>query len=281
KEIDLLPYKSAEINNEFYPFLLVGPNLGIPLEFVHEIFKTAHGIFMKVRQNHVQKSSEVISNGDSIELLQKSTRCLMLLNPDFYSATNTRHWIIAQVPLDNLASKLLLDEELENMKTWIETNVSDHSGFHHRQRKDLLGMVTTKRTKTTGIDESLAVLWIEEIQITRDLIMRYPGHETLWNHLRFLSFAWRWLNIIDYIHHPEDSDVRSGENEQINAWPEDQNEFEFARGCIQQVDSLQPDDEKPEIFDNLVKQKRYASSYELWISELVSKIKKNLKPFKD
>ncbi|CAG8487218.1 2007_t:CDS:2 [Acaulospora morrowiae] len=372
EEIGLLPYQSTETNSEIYPFLLIGTNLGIPLETVREIFKFAYGIFMKIRQNHVQNSSEITSSiEETIRLLKQSTRCLMLLNPDFHSAANTRkkliadnfldpieelklldliltfpkhtknstvwyhrkwviskvisldhsghltrwkneiliarrvaelypknyyawtyrHWIITQL---SIGAKQFLDEELEDMKTWIETNVSDHSGFHHRQRclvkmsqlynenvidfcgisrRDLLGMIVEKRMETARIDESLAFLWFEEIQLTKGLILRYPGHETLWYHLRFLSFTWKWLNAAGYIYHLKDSDIeviRSDEEELsglLKAWPDDQSEIEFARHCMQKIDVLQLDD-SCEVHDNLVKQKRYALSYELWISEL-------------
>ncbi|KAI8605936.1 hypothetical protein EDD21DRAFT_87814 [Dissophora ornata] len=40
----------------------------------------------------------------------------------------------------------------------------------------------------------VAKLWISELARTRDLITTYPGHESLWYHLRFVYYGLRWLD---------------------------------------------------------------------------------------
>ena len=40
----------------------------------------------------------------------------------------------------------------------------------------------------------VARMWVAELQWTRDLILRYPGHESLWYHLRFVYYGLSWLD---------------------------------------------------------------------------------------
>ncbi|KAG0245317.1 hypothetical protein BGX31_007515 [Mortierella sp. GBA43] len=37
-------------------------------------------------------------------------------------------------------------------------------------------------------------LWVSELRRTYDLIKTYPGHESLWYHLRFVYYGLRWLD---------------------------------------------------------------------------------------
>ncbi|CAO3575111.1 unnamed protein product [Mortierella alpina] len=40
----------------------------------------------------------------------------------------------------------------------------------------------------------VAKMWVAELEWTRDLIGRYPGHESLWYHLRFIYYGLSWLD---------------------------------------------------------------------------------------
>ena len=80
----MLPYKSTQPNDEYYPFLFIKSNLGIPLEYVDKIYKYTHEIFMEIRRDGVVESN------DTIKLLKESTRCMIIINADCYSALNTR-----------------------------------------------------------------------------------------------------------------------------------------------------------------------------------------------
>ncbi|KAF0384366.1 protein prenylyltransferase [Gigaspora margarita] len=383
EEICLLPYQNALSKDQYYPFLLIGSNLGIPLEHLHKIFKQAHGIFMNLYVDRNQGYSNdkliaYINNDDkeAIELIKQSTRCLLLLNPDFYTATNARkklilnnlldpseelkfinliftfpkhtknstiwhhrkwiisniisrhqsdnkfditvlfrleipiiqrvvelypknyyawthrHWIISQLPIDSSLSLSFLDDELLNMEKWVRANVSDHSGFHHRQlcllkksqfynstivnflgisRDNLLGQpLVLENLSYTKMDQ-IILLWFNEIRFTRDLILRYPGHETLWYNLRFLSTIWKWLSFLGHIHPIDSKNIEpyeDGENIVLNLWPGFENDLEFSRYCILMNSDV--DDE------HVTLQKRSAIAYELWISELHGASKNNL-----
>ncbi|CAG8635830.1 7710_t:CDS:2, partial [Dentiscutata heterogama] len=378
EEICLLPYQNTLPKDQYYPFLLIDSNLGIPLEHLHKIFKQAHGIFMNLYVDRDQGYSNekllaYVNNDDkeTIELVKQSTRCLLLLNPDLYTATNARkklilnnlldpaeelrfinliltfpkhtknstiwhhrrkwilsniisryqsdnkfditelfrleipiirrvaelypknyyawthrHWIISLLPIDSSNSISFLDDELLNMEKWVRTNVSDHSGFHHRQlclikksqfynstiatflgisRDNLLNQLPVPENLSSTKTDHIILLWFNEIRFTRDLILRYPGHETLWCHLRFLSVIWKWLSSLGHIYPIESKNIEpygdgDGENIMLNLWPDYENELKFSRYCILMNSDV--DDEQ------IVLQKRYAIAYELWISEL-------------
>ncbi|KAF9112234.1 Protein prenyltransferase alpha subunit repeat-containing protein 1 [Mortierella sp. AM989] len=49
-------------------------------------------------------------------------------------------------------------------------------------------------------------LWILELRRTRSLIKAYPGHESLWYHLRFIHYGLRWL----------DCELDFGDNQSVN-----------------------------------------------------------------
>lgn len=178
------------------------------------------------------------------------------------------------------------------MEKWVRANVSDHSGFHHRQlcllkksqfynstivnflgisRDNLLGQpLVLENLSYTKMDQ-IILLWFNEIRFTRDLILRYPGHETLWYNLRFLSTIWKWLSFLGHIHPIDSKNIEpyeDGENIVLNLWPGFENDLEFSRYCILMNSDV--DDE------HVTLQKRSAIAYELWISELHGASKNNL-----
>ncbi|CAG8606183.1 26528_t:CDS:2, partial [Racocetra persica] len=366
--------------DQYYPFLLIGPNLGIPLEHLHKIFKEAHGIFMNLYNDRDKgySGNKMIAcvNDEAIELVKQSTRCLLLINSDFYTAVNARkklilndlldpveelkfinliftfpkhtknstiwhhrkwiisnilsrhrsdnnfdvmellrleipiirriaelyprnyyawthrHWIISLLPIYSSDSLSILDNELFNMEKWVRTNVSDHSGFHHRQiclikksqlydstivnfhgisRDNLLSQILDSGNLSPNQENHIVLLWFNEIRFTRDLILKYPGHETLWYHLRFLSVIWKWLSSLGHIHPIDSKSIEPyGDDGNIilNLWPDYENELEFSRYCILRNSDV--DDE------HMTFQKRYAIAYELWVLELYDASKNNL-----
>ncbi|CAB4394290.1 unnamed protein product [Rhizophagus irregularis] len=375
-EIGLLPYQSIQTNNEYYPFLLIESNLGIPLKYVDKIYKYAHGIFMNVRGDGKVKPSE------TVKLLKDSTRCMVIINADCYSALNTRkkliidnhidptrelkfidllftfpkhtkhstiwfhrkwiilriqqhfssndisqwqyeinitrrvaelypknyyawtyrHWILLNIKTDSVQSKSFFVDELKIMKIWVQTNISDYSGFQHLQRclirigqyydnsfsdfygisrRDILNKINintqlqNRDLKKNSRSDSIVSLWYKEIQFTKDLILRYPGHESLWYHLRFLSFGWIWLKLSGYLNNSIEYSFNEIDenNNSINSitkkWPELENELEFSRYCINLVNQ--------ERSERMVIQKQNALAFELWISELNDRRKKDIK----
>ncbi|RIA81329.1 hypothetical protein C1645_810106 [Glomus cerebriforme] len=376
-EIGLLPYQNTQPNDDYYPFFFIESNLGIPLEYVDKLYKYAHGIFMKVRDCGSD------GNNETVKLLKDSTRCIVIINTDCYSALNARkkliidnhinpikelkfidllftfpkhtkhstiwfhrkwiiqqhvpsddiswqheiditrrvaelypknyyawtyrHWILLKISDDSLHSQSFFVDELKIMKIWVQKNISDYSGFQHLQRclirlsqyydnsfsdfygisrKDILEKINTK-LQNQGLknkdSDSIVSLWYKEIQFTKDLILRYPGHESLWYHLRFLSFVWIWLKLAGYLNNSIgfkfDTDRETDEkshNSIVKKWPELENELEFSHYCIRQID-LTINQDNDERFESMIIQKQNALAFELWISELNDRTKFDIK----
>jgi hypothetical protein len=100
-----------------------------------------------------------------------------------------------------------LGAELRRLERWANRHVSDHSGFHQRQIvlsecirfSAHASLVSAPRTPSSAFriptpvaDESLVdtcqacTLFDGECRYVLDLIRRYPGHESLWYHRRYL-----------------------------------------------------------------------------------------------
>lgn len=138
-----------------------------------------HGIIGK--QAHVAKETcQLNSAGDRrwlyaqwpemMDLEKELALCerTATLHPRNYYAWTYRGWLL------NKFITTSEDQHSEYLRTrsWIERNVSDHSGLHHMAR---VLQVIGKVDKDTHMD------WID------DLIIRFPGHEALWCHRRFCA----------------------------------------------------------------------------------------------
>ncbi|CAG8527904.1 15232_t:CDS:2 [Funneliformis caledonium] len=363
-EIGLLPYQSTQPNDEYYPFLFIESNLGIPLEYVDKIYKYAHGIFMNARGG-------IAETKDTVKSLKESTRCNHLdpinelkfidllftlpkhtkhstiwfhrkwivlkihqhyssddhlsswqheivitrrvaeLYPKNYYAWTYRHWILLNISNNSLQSKLFFDEELTIMKSWVQKNISDYSGFQHLQRclirlskcydnsfndldgisrKDILEKFNfqfqNQGLKNDNNSNLIVLLWYREIQFTKDLILRYPGHESPWYHLRFLSFGWNWLklsgylglnNSIEFKCVDDDKEIdQQNYNPIVKEWPDLEKDLEFSRYCIRQVDLMIINQDNNERLESMVIQKQNALAFELWISELYGRTRDDI-----
>jgi len=226
------------------------------------------------------------------------------LYPKNYYAWTYRYWILLNISNNSSQSKSFLDEELRIMKNWVQKNISDYSGFQYLQRclirlskyydnsfsdlhgisrKDILEKINiniqlqNQNLKNNNLD-SIVFLWYEEIQFTKDLILRYPGHESLWYHLRFLSFGWIWLKLSGYLNDlikfkcDNDKEVNEKNYSSIlKEWPDLEKELEFSRYCIRQTDLIINQDNNIR-FEPMIIQKQNALAFELWISELVNNV---------
>lgn len=92
-----MPYKSLDLSSEHYPFILLEQNLGLPLEYTVNIFKYAHEQFMKNKhkiiisnENNRNPNDEESDYQGIIKTLKESSRCMILINPECYTAINTR-----------------------------------------------------------------------------------------------------------------------------------------------------------------------------------------------
>lgn len=91
--------------------------------------------------------------------------------PRNYYSWNYRHWILCTYCAQNLP---LIELEYRSTCTWIETHISDYSGFQYLQQ--LMHMLNHKENE---MDRHMN--WLDR------LIIKYPGHESLWCHRRFCS----------------------------------------------------------------------------------------------
>lgn len=63
-------------------------------------------------------------------------------------------------------------------------------------------------------------LWVSELERTRDMVRTYPGHESLWYHLRFVYYGVCWLDSETELLHGS-SDAVVGGNREVRIEDED------------------------------------------------------------
>ncbi|KAK3813118.1 MAG: hypothetical protein J3Q66DRAFT_42814 [Benniella sp.] len=134
---------------------------------------------------------------------------------------------------------------------------------------------TTDVLDTEGIQPAsfpwVVSLWISELRRTHDLIRSYPGHESLWYHLRFVYYGLRWL----------DCETDFGDLEPSSCGVDEAlNKDEGLLASLGSVDSLLPKTSSPEdgdvartanantLSEVLEKQLDYANKYLTWVHRL-------------
>ncbi|CAG8515973.1 6533_t:CDS:2 [Paraglomus occultum] len=216
--------------------------------------------------------------------------------PKNYYAWSYRHWVVSKIPH---VSFILLENELQNMKQWIRMNVSDYSGMQYRQRclivmtqrrllenqesRDLCGVSRNDlwNRRNDGVylpsknSNEIIQLWRNEVLFTRDLILTYPGHEALWCHLRFVSFACRWYDINSSAYEPIERLDNNKSASVTGTWSDQEGEIAFVHHCIELGEKKRL--AMPANTTNASLQKKYALAYELWISELDCKTANEMK----
>ncbi|GAA5804276.1 hypothetical protein HPULCUR_009763 [Helicostylum pulchrum] len=106
-----------------------------------------------------------------IDIVNEFKLCTMTsaAYPRNYYSWTYRNWILKTYCINNIP---LLEREYRDTRHWIETHISDYSGFQYLEQ--LMGLL---RLDTEGIH----MKWLDQ------LIIKYPGHESLWCHRRFCS----------------------------------------------------------------------------------------------
>ena len=122
--------------------------------------------------------------------------------PKIYMGWTYRHWIVQQ--LDDVAA---LETEVASGSAWLRRHVSDHAAAQHHQgvlcrlsarlsaaaRRCFAALVAEcwLRVSAPLADDldRVRAMWMVEWELLNDLQSRYPGHETLWCHRRFLAAA--------------------------------------------------------------------------------------------
>ncbi|KAI8581646.1 hypothetical protein K450DRAFT_230513 [Umbelopsis ramanniana AG] len=242
-----IPDEAERSTNEYYPFIFLENNLGIPLPVVHHIIAYSSSEFMKHRQQKDQKN---------LEDLELSSKVLFMVNPDHYSAANTRKSLVQSNIVDAQKELALVDlmftipkhskssiawhhrkwiqnylikekgqaldfdrefslcertatlyprnyyawtyrswlltriphikrhEEYERSRQWVASHISDHSGLQHLQRCLRLSLGT--------LHIKVHLSWL------REQLKRYPGHESLWCHLRYCAYLAAAKKVLEY-----------------------------------------------------------------------------------
>lgn len=155
------------------------------------------------------------------------------LYPRNYYAWNHRHWIVRELIM--VGDLRALRAEYDAMRAWVATNVSDHSGVQHMERCLVAIMQVDKG------EEEVSTVVREHVEWVRGLVEGYPGHETMWCHLRFCTELEREI----------------GERMGVEM------EVAFARRCRVKEVGVGDDHEATE------RQRRLACAYELWVLRLV------------
>jgi hypothetical protein len=101
----------------------------------------------------------------NLELELRLCQRSITLYPRNYYAWNHRHWLLTLIMHDSDR----LDQEYKATCRWIENNVSDHSGLRYLEELLKVHAVASH------------VPWLEA------LLVRYPGHESLWCHRRYCA----------------------------------------------------------------------------------------------
>lgn len=100
--------------------------------------------------------------------------------PRNYYAWTYRHWVLFTYCKSNQAT---VEREYKDICQWIELNISDYSGFQYLQQ--IMEMYD-------NINQEVHMKWLNK------LIIKYPGHESLWCHRRFCST--QFIQLVQYCH---------------------------------------------------------------------------------
>ncbi|KAI8326885.1 hypothetical protein EDC96DRAFT_533540 [Choanephora cucurbitarum] len=137
-----------------------------------------------------QKLFKALDDNDIDELgilpftpdLENVTRVMILLKPDNYTAMNTRKRLIQLGHIDP-------KKELDLIKLFYSAKAlkNDYSSFNHLQQ--IIERLAVDQDQTR---QEQHMQWLNQ------LIIKYPGHESLWCHRRFCSHL--FVKSKDYCH---------------------------------------------------------------------------------
>ncbi|KAF9925581.1 hypothetical protein FBU30_004666 [Linnemannia zychae] len=70
-------------------------------------------------------------------------------------------------------------------------NCKSSGAWHHSEEHDRKG---EPQLSSRASYPWVVHLWVSELERVREMVQTYPGHESLWYHLRFLYYGVRWLD---------------------------------------------------------------------------------------
>ena len=112
--------------------------------------------------------------------------------PRNYFAWTHRYWVLSRL------SPELAAAECNTMRQWAAINTSDHAGLFYRGSAVLLAVTNSTHCQMSQADTSSAphagdsqpalVVWQLAWAQGSELQARYPGHESMWRHRRWLAW---------------------------------------------------------------------------------------------
>lgn len=106
------------------------------------------------------------------------------LKPRNYHAWSFRHWLLSTFAVVNPA---LLDTELDAMRQWCSSHITDHSGWNHRQHVlNLCIQLNACSADGALLPRKTTQLMLNEHAYLSSILLLYPEHEALWCHRRFI-----------------------------------------------------------------------------------------------
>lgn len=115
----------------------------------------------------------IFTKYNNVDIKNELKLCKLTSNlyPRNYYAWTYRYWIVSTYCKMNLD---LVQHEYNDTCDWIDKNISDYSGFQYLQQ--LIHLLAFNDS-----DQIKHMDWLN------NLIIKYPGHESLWCHRRFCS----------------------------------------------------------------------------------------------
>ncbi|KAF9421319.1 Protein prenyltransferase alpha subunit repeat-containing protein 1 [Podila epigama] len=178
-------------------------------------------------------------------------------------------WVVQQVPLKEEAAS-------ETVPTINNTAVLQWSRQELTRRCSVVHSLKTfqspvrKAAEVTlpkkGSYEWVVQLWVVELERIRALIERYPGHESLWYHLRFVYYGLQWL---------DSEESRIAVSQDMNAREDGYVTAETEQAFVNRITVEQKRQQEQEhipdnIADALAKQSELAKRYLLFVNQLDS-----------
>ncbi|KAG0215658.1 Protein prenyltransferase alpha subunit repeat-containing protein 1 [Mortierella sp. GBA30] len=161
-----------------------------------------------------------------------------------------------------------------------DQNRRDRSSLGRKYQSAIKSIVRVRRTQivTSEVDSSgkesprasfpwVVKMWLEELERTRDMIRTYPGHESLWYHLRFVYYGLRWLDCeTEGLEGLQDESVKSGEHEDygVDDFVTQDTEAEFV---VQVLSRSRPTECDADV-DAMEEQGRCGKKYLDWVGSL-------------
>lgn len=179
--------------------------------------------------------------------LDLTERAFTLHQRNYYAWTQ-RAWLIDYASVVFANSRVytqLIDSEDEFTDRWTATHLSDSAAWHYRRR--VLAIRTTTHC------------WHTEMKRVYDLIMRYPGHEAIWCHLRLVATSLLEIATVE-----EREEQFKSMLDWINALKCELKKQLQVDGATHSTDKLR---------NELQHQLRHANAYEIWINYTNYKLK--------